>query len=593
MSDYENSPKVPRSARRLSGVSVTEPSGERVKVVVRVRPPQGEETGGGCDVERSGRRLKLHRGTATQPFSEFDFDQVLDESAAQADVYNAAVKPIVEDVMAGYNGTIMAYGQTGAGKTFTLSSIQPDAIGMMPRAAAEVFNAVAADPLHEYAVFMSYIQIYMELIQDLLQPQNENMQIREGANGVFVEGVHETEVRSTEDCLRLLQMGDRNRVFAFTKLNAHSSRSHAIVMLTVIKRQRLADPDWPDAEALPVQRMKIGKLFLVDLAGSERLKKSRSTGLRATEARSINLSLTTLGMCINARADPTRPHVPFRDSKLTRLLQEALGGNAKTSLVIAVANAKEHVDESLQSLQFGSRAMHVATAAVVNEHADLKLVNAELASAMEQHIDSGGILSASLLARQEELESANARLRGEKDAHAQIMANLNAEREAAEAEQQRKLQEHLAALQAEKQQSKQLEQQLQRHQTDAQDLIKAHRSEKKALQSELSTLRTAIGTAEAEKDQALSQLQKEHDALQQQHNSLQAQMRKQAREEKEAANQRHVRQVAELEARLKEMQDTEAQLQQEMERCQSQYQEQLHETQVSALENFALVGCSH
>ena len=91
--------------------------------------------------------------------------QVLDETAAQADVYNAAVKPIVEDVMAGYNGTIMAYGQTGAGKTFTLSSIQPDAIGMMPRAAAEVFNAVAADPLHEYAVFMSYIQIYMELIQ--------------------------------------------------------------------------------------------------------------------------------------------------------------------------------------------------------------------------------------------------------------------------------------------------------------------------------------------------------------------------------------------------------------------------------------------
>ncbi|EIE22665.1 kinesin-domain-containing protein [Coccomyxa subellipsoidea C-169] len=322
--------------------------------------------------------------------------QVLREDASQADVFQAAVQPIVADVLNGYNGTIMAYGQTGAGKTYTLSSIAPDAIGMMPRAASVVFSEIAGDPDNTYTVVMSYIQIYMELLQDLLQPQNNDLQIREGEDGVFVAGVHEVEVKNMEDCLHLLQIGDRNRVFAFTALNAHSSRSHAIVMLTIMKRPNAA----PQNRALG-QKVKVGKLFLVDLAGSERLKKSRSTGLRASEAVSINLSLTTLGMCINARADPNATHVPFRDSKLTRLLQESLGGNAKTSLVIAVANALQHVDETLQSLQFGSRAMR----AVVNEHTDFKVINAELVAALDKREDKSHLLEATLLAKEEELEA--------------------------------------------------------------------------------------------------------------------------------------------------------------------------------------------
>lgn len=181
--------------------------------------------------------------------------------------------------------------------------------------------------------------------------------IRENDSGVFISGVQEVQVKKMEDCLQLLQLGERNRVFAFTELNAHSSRSHAIVLLTIVKRKKVIRES-PSPEDLKVRRralndqnhiirlhsalilvylvlrwhllgflqVKVGKLFIVDLAGSERLKKSRSEGLRKREAKSINLSLTTLGMCINARADPNAQHVPFRDSKLTRLLQVLLMG---------------------------------------------------------------------------------------------------------------------------------------------------------------------------------------------------------------------------------------------------------------------------
>lgn len=137
--------------------------------------------------------------------------QVLPPSASQADVYAAAVRPIVEDVLAGYNGTVMAYGQTGAGKTHTLSSVAPETIGAVPRAAAEVFAGVQRGGEDVHAVYMSYVQIYMELIQDLLAPESENLQIREGEAGVFIAGVRQVEVRRLEDCLELLQAGDRNR----------------------------------------------------------------------------------------------------------------------------------------------------------------------------------------------------------------------------------------------------------------------------------------------------------------------------------------------------------------------------------------------
>lgn len=379
------------------------------------------------------------------------FDRVLSPRATQQDVYNEAVRPIVDDVLLGYNGSVMVYGQTGAGKTYTLANMDPEAIGMTPRALADIFNKASQDVVNAYNVFMSYVQIYMEVIKDLLMPSAEQLQIREDVEGVFLSNVHEVEVRplpkcapvslqerfadqecpprgsrthsavrlqvkSTKDCLKLLQQGDQNRIFASTEMNAHSSRSHAIVIVTVFKRRKRATTRNENGQEVtgqygscslslrngvlqkqeltarstplptihsPCRATTMGRMFLVDLAGSERLKKSKSVGLRAQEAKAINLSLTMLGMCVNAKSDPTATHIPYRDSKLTRLLQESLGGNAKTSMIIAVSDTKEHSDETFHSLVFGSRAILVKTAPRVNQYVDLSVLNEKIASQLQ------------------------------------------------------------------------------------------------------------------------------------------------------------------------------------------------------------------
>lgn len=471
---------------------------ERVKVVVRMRPPHSHETSGGVGLEADGQTMVLQRNrNASVAQTDFKFDKVLGPEATQADVYGAAVKPIVEAVMKGYNGTIMAYGQTGAGKTYTLSSVQSaDNIGMMPRAAAEIFSEIAADSSHIYNVMMGYVQIYMELIQDLLKPENENLQIRESSNGVFIAGVDEQPVRSTAECLRLMQLGDQNRKVAFTHLNAHSSRSHAIVMLTVIKRRRSSTP-----KALEQEKLKVGKLFIVDLAGSERLKKSQSTGQRASEAKAINLSLTTLGICINARADPLSKHVPFRDSKLTRLLQESLGGNAKTSLVVAVANAIEHADETLQSLQFGSRAMHVQTKAVVNESLGSKLLTADFLANLSNLDISPCRVDANLLAKEEEIERIQEVLQEEKDKASKMIAAFQAEKESAQADQKRVLSAAHAQIDQQRQEVQRHEAQLKQAQEEA----KAHSEHQ---EEQIRQLQHQLGTVE----ESLKQLRNQHQA---------------------------------------------------------------------------------
>ncbi|KAL3690863.1 hypothetical protein R1sor_004514 [Riccia sorocarpa] len=376
--------------------------GERVRVTVRLRPPSKAEQQRDderpfifLDTERN--TVVLRRTGSFDAFTEFQFDGVLPSICQQVDVYNVAARPVVLDVLEGYNGTIMAYGQTGAGKTYTLSdklacggtSVE----GIIPRSAAEIFARAEQDNENEYHVSMSYIQIYMEQIQDLLRPESSNMQIREGENGVYVSGVEEVAVKSAEDVMKLLLLGDRNRAFSFTKLNAHSSRSHAIVILTVERKAKcIPEPgsevsDRPhsacSAGFLEGERVLVGKLFLVDLAGSERLKKSGSEGIRASEAMSVNLSLTCLGKCIGARADPNSTHVPFRDSKLTRLLQESLGGNAKTSLIINIAPCNDYIQESLSSLLFGSRAMKVATRAIINVEEEFRVLTKNLQDTLE------------------------------------------------------------------------------------------------------------------------------------------------------------------------------------------------------------------
>lgn len=397
-------------------------------------------------------------------------------------MYDTAVRPVVESALRGFNGTVLCYGQTGAGKTYTLGSLDSEAIGMIPRALGEIFSSAAADSSHSYSLHLSYLQIYKESIQDLLVDTEggggdtgatntattgrASLQIRETQEGgVTVAGAKRIQVLSLEDALKVLKFGDKNRSVAATLMNAHSSRSHAVVEVTIVKRKGLISSaaasatvttrrrsqyqreDAPSTTSL--ERVQVGKLFLVDLAGSERLKKSGSVGIRAEEARAINLSLTTLGMCVAARAEG-RNVVPFRDSKLTRLLQDSLGGNAKTSMIICVSDAAEHAEESLNSLQFGSRAMRVTTSAKVNVRLD--------GAALREELNGGGanqLLERSLLEKESELEEIQAKLLAEQEEHAVLVESLKQEREvlaqrAAQAEVQREQQ--LAAERAQKSQ---------------------------------------------------------------------------------------------------------------------------------------------
>jgi len=298
-------------------------------------------------------------------------------------VFDCVAKPVVERVLEGYNGTIFAYGQTGTGKTFTMVG-EKESPGIIPRALEYIFSKITMPhPKDQYEISLSFIQIYMEAMQDLLEPGNTNIKIREDpACGVFVTGVSWIPVGSVEQCMNIFEIGEKNRAVAFTALNAHSSRSHAVLMIKVEHKILPTCSKGSNAEEISEENNDISVtnsiLYLVDLAGSERVKKTRATANRLDEAKKINFSLSALGNCIHALTDPKTKHIPYRDSKLTRLLQDSLGGNAKTSMVVTIGPAMKHVDETLSSLKFGRRAMHVQNKPRINQKIDYKGLCMEL-----------------------------------------------------------------------------------------------------------------------------------------------------------------------------------------------------------------------
>lgn len=287
--------------------------------------------------------------------------------------------------MAGYNATIFAYGQTSSGKTYTMEGASiddPELRGIIPRTATEIFNNVmAADENIEFIVKVSYIEIYMERIRDLLDPYKSkvNLQVREDLQrGIFVEGMTEVCVTSDDELLSTMRDGAANRAVAATGMNEGSSRSHSVFMVTLYQRN------------LVNQATKAGKLYLVDLAGSEMVRKTGASGRQLEEAKTINKSLSALGMVINALTDPNSSHVPYRDSKLTRVLQESLGGNSRTALIINVSPSSYNTPETLSTLRFGNRAKSIKNKAVVNEQRSVEeykilLAKAEKALTMQQN----------------------------------------------------------------------------------------------------------------------------------------------------------------------------------------------------------------
>ena len=327
------------------------------------------------------------------------FDTVFEETSSQSFVYDKVAKNIIDGVLSGYNGTLFAYGQTGTGKTHTMmgADVHSEDRGIIPRSLDHIFQTVSENSdKFTYELNMSYVQLYCELLQDLLEPDfSKTLAIREDTEqgrGVYIEGISSFNVESKDECLNLLRIGHENRAVAETKMNAQSSRSHAAFMLTIERRPKasfdtakLGDVESKASGGAP--KKTFAKLFIVDLAGSERVKTAGTMhGQRFSELKSINLSLSALGNCINALAEKKR-HIPFRDSKLTRLLQDSLGGNARTSLVINVNPCPTDANETFSSLMFGQRAMNVETKAKRNVEVDYKALYSSVQTALDEKDD--------------------------------------------------------------------------------------------------------------------------------------------------------------------------------------------------------------
>ncbi|KIM49098.1 hypothetical protein M413DRAFT_59327 [Hebeloma cylindrosporum] len=340
-------------------------SSTNIKVVCRFRPVNAIEQREGGDIvvafdeNLQTVQLKSNQVGSGPEKDGFTFDRVFPMGTKQHEVFDYGVKDIVKDVLDGYNGTVFAYGQTGSGKTFTMmgADIDSDELkGIIPRITEQIFQSIVESDAHlEYLVKVSYMEIYLERIRDLLAPQNDNLQVHEEkSKGVYVKNLSDYYVSSATEVYEIMRTGGAARVVSSTNMNAESSRSHSIFLITIQQRNT------------ETGAQKTGNLYLVDLAGSEKVGKTGASGQTLEEAKKINKSLSALGMVINALTDSKAKHIPYRDSKLTRILQESLGGNSRTTLIINCSPSSYNESETLSTLRFGIRAKSIKNTARVN-----------------------------------------------------------------------------------------------------------------------------------------------------------------------------------------------------------------------------------
>ncbi|KAM3622331.1 uncharacterized protein V6R79_023291 [Siganus canaliculatus] len=286
------------------------------------------------------------------------FDQVFPTNTTQEQIYNACAKQIVKDVLGGYNGTIFAYGQTSSGKTHTMEGNlhDPQGMGIIPRISEDIFEHIfAMDENLEFHIKVSYFEIYMDKIRDLLDVTKTNLSVHEDKYRVpYVKGCTERFVTSPEEVMDVIDEGKANRHVAVTNMNEHSSRSHSIFLINIKQ------------EHVETEQKLSGKLYLVDLAGSEKVSKTGAEGALLDEAKNINKSLSALGNVISALAEGTKSHVPYRDSKMTRILQDSLGGNCRTTMFICCSPSSYNDVETKSTLMFGQRAKTIRNTVTVN-----------------------------------------------------------------------------------------------------------------------------------------------------------------------------------------------------------------------------------
>ena len=335
-----------------------------INVVVRFRPcPDGREhlrdKANFNIMEAKSCNLKSNR---TGRDVLFHLDTVLSDATSQENMFEAVGEPITRDVLHGYNGTIFVYGQTGSGKTHSLfgdmSNREAPQRGLIPRSCHRIFEHFeSSTEIEKVIIQCSFVEIYKEKLQDLLDPKNNKLlKIRHRVdNTVYVQGLHEEFVSCFDDVYDLMQIGFRNRVVASTKMNSESSRSHCVLILRI-------------QQTMKEGTTKVSTINFADLAGSEKVKKTGVSAEQLKQAQSINQSLSALGNVIHSLTDSnSESHVPYRDSQLTHLLKDSLMGNTKTTLVVTASSDVYNIEETITTLRFATRAKKVVNKVTVNK----------------------------------------------------------------------------------------------------------------------------------------------------------------------------------------------------------------------------------
>ena len=361
-----------------------------VKVFCRIRPENEKEhsTGLGICLEPTSQNslkiivdnLNINTGIkenyTEKSSQDFTYDKVFPSDTNQKTIFDIVAKPLITAAFEGINGTLFCYGQTSSGKTYTMEGIPTDnnLMGVIPRMMQLIFDTInSGSPDIEFSVKCQYYQIYNEKIQDLIDTRKTDLAIREDKNkGIWVEDCTEEYVESEQEMFNFFQNGASNRAVAATKMNALSSRSHSLFAVIIYQRNIITESS------------KTGKIYFVDLAGSEKMSKAGIEGnSMLKEAQNINKSIMTLGMVINALTKNAK-HVPYRDSKLTRVLQESLGGNSLTNLIINCSPSMSNQTETLSTLRFGQRAKLIKNKVVANTQQSVKELMMKLKQAEDK-----------------------------------------------------------------------------------------------------------------------------------------------------------------------------------------------------------------
>ncbi|WRX23985.1 Kinesin motor domain - like 10 [Theobroma cacao] len=331
-------------------------SKENVTVTVRFRPLSPREIRHGEEIAWYADGETIVRNEHN-PSIAYAYDRVFGPTTTTRHVYDVAAQHVVNGAMEGINGTIFAYGVTSSGKTHTMHGDQRSP-GIIPLAVKDAFSIIQETPNREFLLRVSYLEIYNEVVNDLLNPAGQNLRIREDAQGTFVEGIKEEVVLSPAHALSLIAAGEEHRHVGSTNFNLLSSRSHTIFTLTIESS--------PCGENSEGEAVNLSQLNLIDLAGSES-SKAETTGVRRKEGSYINKSLLTLGTVISKLTDGRATHIPYRDSKLTRLLQSSLSGHGRVSLICTVTPSSSNTEETHNTLKFAHRAKHIEIQAAQNK----------------------------------------------------------------------------------------------------------------------------------------------------------------------------------------------------------------------------------